>query len=178
MHNRLRGLTALLATTLIVGGCSDVNTTNPDRVDNPLSDADTRSQVIDPLKALVRSMKLDVVLASFAFESCNDQNEAPFRGRSNANVAPPAGTAPDTFRQSIHDELIAAQGWESGPPAGKTLFGLTAHKGALMATLTVNDEQTTIPGTVSIDVIGECRDTANHAGAPRQTITSELAPDE
>ena len=93
---------------------------------------------------------------------------------SGTSVAAPADTTPIALRQQIRDNLVTTQGWHDGPPDGKTLYGLSLHKGAVMAALTINGKQTTIPDTVSVDIFGECRDTTNHAGARIHSIVDQF----
>lgn len=173
-RSAIGNLLCVLVIAVAVSGCSLVGGSATDHVDNPLADRQSRAQVIDPLTSMVQSMRLTAVLATFAWESCNDQNDIPFRGRANANVATPANTTPTALRQQIRDTLITTQGWHDGPPDGKTLYGLSLHKGAVMAALTINGNQTTIPDTVSVDIFGECRNTTNHAGAPIEPIIDQF----
>ena len=143
-------------------------------LDGPeLTDTQTRAQVVDPAKQIVRAAGLQGLSAAFRFESCNDQNEAPFRG-----VAEVAFTFPNpTDRQGYIDHVAAAMvslGWDEGPPPGKMPYGRVLHQGKMMAIIAPWPDD---PSTGDITIYGDCRnltDQRQQDGLRRQYFTEEL----
>lgn len=143
-------------------------------LDGPeLSDEQTRAQVVEPAKQLVRAADLHDFTASFRFESCNDQNEAPYRGVATVNFTfPPAVT-----QQAYLDQVAATMlslGWSEGPPPGKMPYGRVLHQDQMMAMLAPWPDH---PSTGSVKIYGECRnltDQRQQGGLSRQDIAGEL----
>ena len=50
---------------------------------NPLTDDQTKSQVIDLARQIANLNNLPGLSAGFYFQSCNDQGEKPFQGSSH-----------------------------------------------------------------------------------------------
>ena len=53
-----------------------------------LDDAQTRAQVMDPLKEIVRTLKLTPLAGTFAYEACDDSSDPVFRGGSGGSFEP------------------------------------------------------------------------------------------
>lgn len=138
-----------------------------------LTDEQTRAQVLEPAKAIVQGADLRDFTASFRFESCNDQNEAPYRGVAEVVFTFPA----DADKQAYIDHVAAVMtrlGWDEGPPAGKMPYGRVLHQGQLMAIMAPEPDH---PRFGSIDIYGECRnltDQRSRGGLGRQDIAGEL----
>ena len=136
-------------------------------------DTQTRAQVMEPLKALVAALKLEPVAGTFAFESCDDNGDPPFRGGSGATFAPVGGAA-DEQMKLLRDTMIA-QGWSAGPGKGKLVYGTTLHKGEVFAVLEGPDDQSIFPESVGITIYGTCDNHGDHTGSPGDTdIVDEL----
>ena len=144
-------------------------------LDGPeLTDEQTRAQVVEPTRQIVHTADLHGFTASFRFESCNDQNEAPYRGVTEVSFTFP----PDVDKQAYIDQIALAMvgvGWTEGPPPGKMPYGRVLHQGGLMAMLSPTPDH---PRFGSITIYGDCRnltDQRQHDGLQRQYITDELA---
>ncbi|MEO8815684.1 MAG: hypothetical protein ABI394_10695 [Mycobacterium sp.] len=145
-----------------------------DELDGPeLSDEQTRAQVVEPAKRIVQGADLHDFTGSFRFESCNDQNEAPYRGVAELTFKFP----PDIGQQAYLDHVAAAMldlGWEEGAPPGKMPYGRVLHQGKMMAIMAPWPDH---PTTGGIKVYGECRnltDQRKQGGLSRQDIAGEL----
>ena len=57
---------------LALSGCGDT-------VSNPVSPPAARSQVVDAARDIVTALHAQVTEATFSYESCNDQGQAPQR---------------------------------------------------------------------------------------------------
>jgi hypothetical protein len=169
MFRRLYIAVLFVIAVCSVGGCSTMSDTAPKGPD----DTQTRAQVMDPLKALVAALKLDPVAGTFAFDSCDDNGDPPFRGGSGATFMP-VGVTADELMTQMKNTMIA-QGWSSGPGQGKLVYGTTLHKGEVFAVLQTNDDRSRFPGSVSITIYGTCDNYGDHTGSPGDTdIVDEL----
>jgi hypothetical protein len=152
-----------------VGGCSTMSDSAPKGPD----DTQTRAQVMDPLKALVAALKLDPVAGSFAFDSCDDNGDPPFRGVAGATFSP-VGDAADEQIKLLRDTMIA-QGWSAGPGQGKLVYGTTLHRSEVFSVLEGPDKQSAFPDSVGITIYGTCDNYGNHTRSPGYTnVVDEL----
>ena len=66
---------------------------DPDRPANPLSDEQTKAQVLDPARQIATIANLQNVSGVFGWESCNDQGEPPFAAEwTSRSTSPPGQT--------------------------------------------------------------------------------------
>lgn len=75
----------------LVGGCGET-------VSHPISPLSARGQVVDAARDIVKALHAEVSEATFSYESCNDQGEAPFRESLTCRSGCPASR---TTRLSI-----------------------------------------------------------------------------
>ncbi|MGV0837151.1 hypothetical protein [Mycolicibacterium thermoresistibile] len=145
-----------------------------DQLDGPeLSDEETRAQVVEPVKRIVRTAGLQDVTGSFRFDSCNDQTEPPFRGVAGVRFVFPPDVDPDAYIEEL-TRLMIADGWSPGPPPGLQPYGNVVHRGQMMAFV---DPHPDMPGHGLIEVRGDCRnltDQLKAEGTVPQSITEEL----
>ncbi|BBX96782.1 hypothetical protein AWC15_17980 [Mycobacterium lacus] len=125
---------------------------------HPLSDEQTRAQVIDPAKQIAKVAGLPDVSGVFGWESCNDQGDPPFRGRVDMSFDVPAGVDHDTYFEQIAKTMVT-HGWSAGPPTGKHLFGTVIHKDGVMAII---GKSGGMYKDGSVDLFGECRNMGEH----------------
>ena len=131
---------------------------NPDHPANPLTDEQTRAQVIDPAKQIAKTAGLQNVSGVFGWESCNDQGDPPFRGRLDVSFDVPAGSDQNAYFEQIASRMLG-HGWSDGPPPGKRPFGRVIHTDAVMAIIGRSS------GTLksgSVELSGECRNMGDH----------------
>ncbi|MBU9762254.1 hypothetical protein FR943_00075 [Mycobacterium sp. TNTM28] len=142
----------------------------PASLDGPqMSDEQTRAQVVEPAKRLVASAGLQVRGATFEFDSCTDQEVAPYRGQVGMGFTFPAGVDP----QAYLDQIVAAMradGWRDGAPSGKQPHGRAMNLGEVMAIIAANPDH---PDRGYIEIYGECRNAGDHS-ADEQDIRAEL----
>ena len=125
---------------------------------NPLSDDQTRAEVIDPAKQIAKVAHLENVSGVFGWESCNDQGDPPYKGRVDMSFDVPAGVDHEAYFEQIAITM-AAHGWSDGPPPGLRPFGRVIHEGGVMAVIGKS------PGTRkdgSVELSGECRNMNDH----------------
>ncbi len=140
-------------------------------LDGPeMSDEQTRAQVVDPAKRLVQSAKLQLRGATFEFDSCTDQEVAPFRGQVGMGFTFPAGADKETYLDGII-AAMAADGWSDGAPPGKQPHGRAMNLGEVMAIIAANPDH---PDRGYIEIYGECRNAGEH-NADEQDIRAELS---
>ncbi|VBA51756.1 hypothetical protein [Mycobacterium pseudokansasii] len=131
---------------------------DPDHPAQPLSDEQTKAQVVNPAKQISRTANLQNVSAVFGWESCNDQGDPPYRGRADISFDIPAGTDSNTYFGQIAAAMVA-QGWSEGPPPGMRFFGRVIHADGVMAIIGKSG------GTIkagSVELSGECRNIDDH----------------
>ena len=108
---------------------------DPERPANPLSDEQTKAEVLDPARQITTIANLQNVSGVFGWESCNDQGDRPFRGRVEVSFDVPAGA-------------------DRNPPPGRVI-----HTGGVMAIIGKSS------GTAkdgSVELSGECRNMGAH----------------
>ncbi|WP_231987499.1 hypothetical protein [Mycobacterium sp. E2238] len=162
----LRVLLQALA-LLALGGCSFVN---PHRQDidhpaNPLSDQQTRDQVIEPAKQIAQYAQLQDPAGRFDYSSCNDQGDPPYRGVVSMSFTlpngqtdgPPSTADPNTSFQRIAATMVA-HGWNDGPPPDWHSYGRVLNKDGVVAVMT----QDPASGRGKLQLYGECRNMTNH----------------
>ncbi|UXA13685.1 hypothetical protein KXD97_07855 [Mycobacterium sp. SMC-8] len=159
---RIAGLAVILAAaTSAVGGCSPMSPSEPNTPQAggptapPPSDAESRAQVVDAAKDVVRTANLRVTYASFQWEWCNDQGDPPFHGRVDVAFETPPG---QSVSRQIADTLAGQPGWAPGPPPGFQPAGDAVHKGGVMVLVGPGN----YPDRGTVEIYGECRNFNDH----------------
>ncbi|MGE2835426.1 hypothetical protein [Mycobacterium sp. SMC-4] len=142
---------------------------SPDLDGPEMSDEQTRAQVVDPAKRLVQSVGLQLRGATFEFDSCTDQEVAPFRGQVTMGFTFPAGADKNAYLDEITSAMVA-DGWSEGAPPGKNPHGRAMSLGEVMAIVTANPDH---PDRGYIEIYGECRNAGDHSAA-EEDIRDEL----
>jgi hypothetical protein len=158
-------LAVAVIVVMLVGGCALVmskphssgSSTNPwDDSAHPLTDDQTRAQVIEPAKQIVTAADLEGVSGGFSFASCNDQGDPPYQGTVTMHFL--LHSDPDTYFQKVRASMIA-HGWNDGAPAGQHFHGTTLNKNGVTANIGF------FPSDHSygeITLYGECRNMTDH----------------
>lgn len=154
-----RSALAAVGAAVFVSGCGVMNLST-DRVSNPLTPAQSKSQVVDAARQVVEALNLHVVEAFFWRASCNDQGDPPFKGE--ARVAYPLAPS---FEQSDSEVAQMAQrleglGWTSDSSFHS--HGTVLQKNNVVVVF--GPQNVSLP-TRSIELHGECRDATTSKGA-------------
>lgn len=138
----------------LISGCGLVSSMMNDGVSNPLSPEQSKAQVMDAAKELVRILDLPLTKAYFWHSSCNDQGEAPFQGRVGINypLAPSFEEADANVAQMV--KRLQSQGWTGDPDFHA--HGTVLKKNGVQVVFAPQNAGTPNNG---IDLYGECRDT-------------------
>jgi hypothetical protein len=177
LRSRQARLAAMAIVVMVLGGCSLVfskpHSSGPNPFDDsahPMTDDQTKSQVIDPAKQIVAAADLQGVSGGFSFASCNDQGDPPYQGTVTISFL--IHGDPDAYFQHVRSAMLS-HGWNDGPPPGRRLHGTTLNTSGVTANIGF------LPSDHSygqIHLYGECRNTANHKGEGGWTdITDQLA---
>jgi len=122
---------------------------------NPLSDDQTKSQVIEPTKQIVALTRMHVAAAGYTLLSCKNETDPPYQGLVYLTFDLP--NAVDYFDQVA--ATMVPHGWHKGLPPTQYVFGTTLTKDGVTAILYRDPDRRT---TGVMKVYGECRNTGNH----------------
>ena len=144
---------AVAVAMALVSGCGTVSSLFNDGVSQPVTPEQSKAQVIDAAEELVGLLDLTVVKSVFWHSSCNDQGEAPFRGKVAISypLAPSFEASDAQVAQMM--TLLEKQGWTSDP--GAYSHGKVLTKNGVEVTFAPQNAATPNNG---IDLSGECRD--------------------
>ena len=137
----------------------------------PPSDAESRAQVVDTAKDVVRATDLRVTYASFQWEWCNDQGDPPFHGRVDMAFEVPPGADSQGLGRQIAATLAELPGWAPGPPPGFQPAGDVVHRGGVMVIVGPGN----YPERGAVEIYGEGRNMNDHRDDNELTdITAEV----
>lgn len=177
MRMRRTLVTAVVVAAMLVGGCAPVlrkqhtaGSTNPyEDSAHPMSDEQTKAQVIEPAKQIVAAANLEGVSGAFSFASCNDQGDPPYQGTVTVSFL--IHGDPDTYFQHVRAAMIA-HGWNNGAPPGQRYHGAPLNKDGVTTSITFMASDHSY-GQIILD--GECRNTGRHKGEGQWlNITDQL----
>jgi len=147
-----------LTVAVVAGAVFLVLKTRRDPLDHPadpLSDEQTKAQVIEPAKQIVALGKLERATGGYMLMSCKNETDPPYQGAIYATFDLPESV--DYF-----DQVAAAMiphGWQRGLPPNQYVFGTTLSRDGVTALLYRDPDRIT---SGVMRVYGECRNTANH----------------
>jgi hypothetical protein len=139
----------------------------------PMSDDEAMAQVVDPAKQIVNAAGLQEPTGGFAFESCNDQGEPPYRPVAEVGFLLPKDMEPEKYFAQIAKTMVG-RGWTDGPPLGLKPFGTVVHKGSVMVIMA---QHPTYRENGYAQLSGECRNMVDHNNDGKTTavdITDQL----
>lgn len=171
-RRRTAALLVLLATALpATGGCSEMFPFKRDRPEpTPISDEESRAQVVDAAKAITQAANLDIAYASYGWEWCNDQGEPPFRSRVDLAFVVPPGTDNVDMSKQVASTVATQPGWEAGTPPGIHTGGNAVHQGNVWAVIGPGN----YPERGGVRIFGECRNMNDHRNGGGEEITDEV----
>lgn len=140
----------------LVGGCGET-------VSHPISPLSARSQVVDAARDIVKALRAEVTEATFSYESCNDQGEAPFRGVVGLSFWMPGIPHNQAVDPQIVVKGLVADGWSTN--SDFVSHGQTLKKNGVNVILSIAPPASparTFARHVGADINGECGDTSDH----------------
>ncbi|MCA2244762.1 hypothetical protein JF781_20595 [Mycobacterium sp. WUMAC-067] len=163
---------------LLLGGCAQAlhkphadGAPNPyEDSGHPMSDDQTKAQVIEPAKQIVAAANLDGVSGAFSFASCNDQGDTPYQGTVTLSFL--IHGDPDAYLQRVRAAMIA-HGWNDGAPLAQHYHGASLNKDGVAASISYMPSDHSY-GQIILD--GQCRNIGNHKGEGKWVnINDQLA---
>ncbi len=152
-------------------GCSPMFPFQPDQPESaPISDDESRAQVVDAAVEIAKAANLDVTYANYQWEWCNDQGEPPYRSRVDIAFTVPPGTTSADLSKKVASTAAAQPGWAAGAPPGIHSAGDVVHKGNVWAVIGPGN----YPERGGIQIFGECRNMNDHRDTGGVEITEEV----
>jgi hypothetical protein len=147
---------AVASIGLTLSGCRET-------VSHPMPPLQARTQVVDAARDVVSALRADVGEATFSYESCNDQGEAPFRGVVDLSLWMPGVPHNQPVDPQTVIKGLVADGWSTDSEF--VSHGPTLKKNSVNLILTIAPQPpptVTLARHVGVKVDGECRDTTDH----------------
>lgn len=155
---RVKLMAAAALVVALVSGCDRMNPFGSG-VSDPLTPEESKAQVMDAAREIVRTLDIEVKSAFFRPASCNDQGEPPFRGRIVIRF-PKAASFEESDREIAEMvQRLKNNGWET--PADFHTHGSALQKNNVTAEI---GGQTVSSRSRSIHILGECRDMTTPKG--------------
>ena len=162
-------MAGMLAITL--QSCSYIRNLS-EGVTDPVTPDESKAQVIDAAREIVTTLSLKGVTAYFSHDSCNDQGEAPFRGR--VRIAYDHAPTLEASKAEVHQMVatLKQHGWDV-PGDFHTHGSAVSRHGTTAVFDFYSPVQESGP---SIFIYGECRDmTTKHNSRVEEIPGDELA---
>jgi hypothetical protein len=154
---------AALALSLVLGIGFVVINTSPDTAVNalgrsaPLTDEQSRSQVIESARHIVTVAQLRDVNGSYVFLSCTNEHDPPYQAALYLNFPLPETNSVRYIRDIA--AAMVAHGWQQSPSMGEH-FGLKLTRDGVTSTFHENPDD---PRFGTMRIYGECRNMADHS---------------
>lgn len=122
-------------------------------VSNPLTPEQSKTQVVDAAKEIVRVLGLQAIEPAFWYASCNDQGDPPFQGRMM--IGYPKAASFEASEAEIADMVarLRGVGWDGA--SDFHTHGKALEKNGVVA---VFGSQAVGDSTRGLELFGECRD--------------------
>jgi hypothetical protein len=158
-------IAAMLALPLLLGGAflsmGRLHSSPSDVLEhpvNPVSDDQSRAQVLESAKHIVTVAGLQTTNAGYLLMSCKDRDEPPYQGAIYLTFALPAEAGADTYFPTIAGALVA-HGWTEGSPPNDHVFGRTLTKDNVIAIAYPQRDDKSLG---VLRVYGQCRNMNDH----------------
>lgn len=174
---RIRALiAAALAVPLLLGAAIlmlDRLHSTPEHPASPVSDDQSRAQVVRSAQDVVAAAALRTSSAGYSLMSCKNRDDPPYQGAVYLTFSVPAATQADTYFARI-TATLTGHGWTEGLPPNNHAFATTLTKDAVTVIVYRHDDE---PNVGVLRVYGQCRNMTDHrADATAWTdITGEFA---
>lgn len=137
---------------------------------NPLTDDQSRAQVLQAAKQIVTLAGLRTTSAGYLPMSCKDRKDPPYQGAIYLTFALPP-EAPDKYIPAIATTLVS-HGWIEGPQPANHTDGRMVSKDAVTAIIYRDSDN---PGVGTLRLYGECRNMNDHRHDGWTDVTGQLA---
>lgn len=139
----------------------------------PLTDEQTRQQVIEPARLFVGAGGLRAANGTYTLMPCAAEDRPPYQGSVYLNFDVPSVTETPAFFRRIAAEMTA-RGWSEGLPPNHHPGGRTLGKDGVSA---IYYRHPDVPGRGVLQIYGECRNLTDHSvdGSGFIDITGQLA---
>jgi hypothetical protein len=156
---------AALTVSLVLGGAflliGRLHSTPSDYLDhpaNPVTDEESKAQVVEPTKQIVLLAGLRTASAGYLLMSCKDQNDPPYQGAIYLTFTLSIGVRADTYFNTIASTL-GSHGWTAGVPPNNHLLAKTFSKNPVTVII-YRDSDAQSLGVLRL--YGECRNMNDH----------------
>ena len=155
-------LAGALTVSLVLGAFTLwINSRGPaaaglDRPAVPLTDDQSRAQVVGSARQLVTLADLPRATGGYTLLSCKNENEPPYQGAADIHFELPSNAV--GYFEKFAATLLA-HGWQEGLPPNHRVVGKTLSKDGVTA-IAYRDNDIRRLGIMKI--YGECRNITNH----------------
>ncbi|MGY4709373.1 hypothetical protein ACXDF8_07435 [Mycolicibacterium sp. CBM1] len=127
-------------------------------VADPLSDEQSRLQVVTPAREIVAGRALARVSASYLLVSCKNADDPPYQGAIYLNFDAPAVTETPRFFRSLASSMTA-RGWTEGLAPNRHPGGRTFTRDGVAVIFYRNPD---LVDRATMQIYGQCRNTTDH----------------
>jgi hypothetical protein len=156
---------ASLTLTLVLGGAfvsvDRLHSKPSDSLDHPalpVGDEESKEQVVEPARQIVRLTGMQTASAGYSFMSCKNRDDPPYRGAIFLTFGLPASERADTYFETIASALDT-HGWAEGPPPNDHAFAHIFSREAVTVTVYRDSDD---PGVGVARLYGQCRNMNDH----------------
>ena len=156
---------AALMVSLVLGGAflliGRLHSTPSDYLDhpaNPVTDEESKAQVVEPTKQIVFLTRLRAASAGYLLMSCKDQNDPPYQGAIYLTFTLSTGVRADTYFNTIASTL-GSHGWTEGIPPDNHVLARTFLKNPVTMIIYQDSDA---PSLGVLRLYGQCRNMNDH----------------
>jgi len=136
----------------------DLHGASVDLPAHPLSDEQTKLQVIEPARQFVGAGHLKAATATYILMSCKNIDEPPYQGAIYLNFdVPSLAETSEYFTEVV--TAMTARGWTEAQPPNRHPGGRTMTKDGVTSIFYRNPD---VPGRGTMQLYGECRNLTDH----------------
>jgi hypothetical protein len=143
---------------LVIAGVA-VLVPRDNRPADPLTDQQSKAQVVEPAKEIVAAAQLRGIAGSYILMSCRNQTDPPYQGSVYVTFELPDANG---FFDQVAAVLVS-QGWRETPQEYNHKPGTTVSKDGVTAVLYRDPDRR---GSGIMKVYGECRNLTDHRNDP------------
>ena len=122
----------------------------------PLTDEQSRAQVVDSARQIVTDAQLQGVSGSYVYLSCTNEHDPPYQAAVYLNFRLPDTNSVKRIREAA--AAMVAHGWQETPSLGEH-FGLKLVRDGVTTSFHENPDDARF---AAMRIYGECRNMADH----------------